>query len=115
MSDTSAYIFSLVNTRNQPCKLGQSGVSGNGGIYAVYTTSGYGPCFGGGWDFQISDQSNTNSNSYANLGFTYQYPSSISAGPSAQAFLAGSYYFQTAEVEAYTINSNSFFCFFIID
>jgi hypothetical protein len=105
-SDSSAYIFSLVNTYNYPCKLKQ--VQANSPV-SIRSLNEAGPIFGNGYDIFIANQSNSNTNSMSYF-YTYQYPSSVvSAGANANSFLAGFSYFQTVEIEAYTINSNIFF------
>ena len=39
---------------------------------SIYHNNSYGPRFGGGHDIIIYDNSNTNKNSYANIGHTYK-------------------------------------------
>ncbi len=39
---------------------------------AIYTYYNFGPTFGGGHDFRVCDNSNTNEGSYSNLGSSYQ-------------------------------------------
>jgi hypothetical protein len=97
-SDPSAYIFSLVNQRNYSCVLSQTYQSNQN--YSIYTNPRQGACFGNGLDLNVADQSNSNNNSMANIGFAYQAPSMNPA-----SFLAGSLYFQILEVEVYTIIS----------
>jgi len=101
-TDPSAFIFSLINKYNYPVKLNNT----LGGSYAIYSNPYYGPTFGGGHDFYISDQSNLNINSYSNLGHSYQLPfTNFSYGSTeANSFLAGSYNFQTLEIEVYSID-----------
>ena len=41
--------------------------------YAIYRHQGYGPTFGNGWDIYISDNSNSNNDSYNNLN-NYETP-----------------------------------------
>ncbi len=42
--------------------------------HVIVCNPSYGPIFGGGNDFCIDSDSNTNANSYSNLGSTYQHP-----------------------------------------
>ena len=108
VNDPSAYIFSLVNTYNYPCKLNVISTQAANSIRAVPS---YGPAFGGGYDFYIGDQSNTNNGSGSLFGTSYPLPMSLSSGSVANSFLAGSTIFQTVEVEVYTINCKlNFFC-----
>ena len=58
-----------------------------------------GPSFGGGRDIYVADGANGNTNSYTNLGHTYQLP----AGQSAETFFTGARNFQAAEVEVYQV------------
>ena len=99
VNDTTAYIFSLVNAYNQPCVLN---VIPTASSTAAYTVAGQGPSFGGGFDFLISDQSNSNTDSSSALGHTYQLPSGFTKA-NANSFLAGNVYFQTVEIEVYSI------------
>ena len=100
VSDPNAFIFSLINNINSSVRLNTTN-SGN----SIYEYTGSGPIFGSGNDLNIGDQSNILGNSYSNLGATYQLPSSYTYNTqSAQSFLAGSYWFQTTEIEVYSIN-----------
>ena len=103
-TDSSAFIFSLINKYNYPVKLNNT----LGGSNAIYSDPSYGPTFGGGHDFYISGQSNINTNSYSSLGYSYQLPfTNFTYGSTAaQSFLAGSYNFQTLEIEVYSIDGN---------
>ena len=105
-TDTNAFIFSLINQFNYPIRLNIINSS-----YAIYANSSLGPTFGNGNDIIIADQSNSNLNSYSNLGSAYQLPPlNMTYGSfAAQYFLAGSYNFQPIEIEVYSINCNLFF------
>ena len=59
VTDTGAFIFSLINTENKPRKFS---IKINGGS-AIYNSNSYGPIFGGGHDILTADNSNINSNS----------------------------------------------------
>ena len=95
--DSNASLFSLVNKPGwAPVKLPQT--DGD----SIYRCSSYGPTFGGGHDIHIADQAASNTNSYANLGFSYSPPSGHVYGRTfAQTFLAGNYHFQPDEVETF--------------
>ena len=66
--------------------------------YAIYRLSSYGPTFGGGHDIAISDNANSNTNSYTHFGFYYSLPSGIK---DRKTILAGTYYFTPDEVEVF--------------
>jgi len=66
--DSSAWIFSLVNQQKVPYQY----IISNGSN-SIYCNSSYGPTFGGGHDIYISDQSNSNNNSYSNPS-SYKIP-----------------------------------------
>ncbi|ETO03404.1 hypothetical protein RFI_34006 [Reticulomyxa filosa] len=64
--------------------------------YAVYHCASTGPRFGGGHDFHIADQCNTNNGNYSNAGNSYNCPSD-------QNLLAGAYNFTVKELEVYKV------------
>ncbi len=66
---------------------------------AIYGSDSSGPTFGRGHDFTISDQSDSNTNSYSNI-YSYEMPSF----GSPTSLLAGSYNFKTFEVEVFLFN-----------
>jgi hypothetical protein len=63
---------------------------------AVYHGSGYGPTFGGGFDFYLCNNCDSTSGSYSNAGNSY-------AAPKDQNLLAGSYNFMVADYEVYEL------------
>ena len=70
--------------------------------YAIYRNFKYGPTFGGGHDLYISDNANSNINSYTNLGRTYQPPPGYTyRAANTRALLAGTYHFSPSEVEVF--------------
>lgn len=95
-TDQNSFIFSLVNKDKKPmvlhCSESQYAISGN---------SSFGPTFGGGLDIYIADKSNLNLSNYSNLGFTYKHPQYVYGSDEAKSFLAGSYNFQTLEIEVF--------------
>ena len=73
-------------------------------IYAIYNNPAYGPTFGGGHDFYISNDCNMNSNCYSNFGYCYKPLDTTPYGnQSAQSYLAGAYNFKVLEYEVYEI------------
>ena len=69
-SDKDAFLFSLTNKDYKPCKIK---IDSNKLINAIYCISSYGPKFGLN-DIFISSNSNTNTQSFSNLGICYQHP-----------------------------------------
>jgi len=96
-NDQRCFIFSLVNKDNKPCKIDNQGTNKN----SQYNSSGYGPTFGGGHDLYICDNSNSNTSSYTNLGYSFRFVGGIYGSNEAKNFLAGSYNFQTKEIEVF--------------
>jgi hypothetical protein len=91
-SDPNAFLFSLTNKDNPPCKMKQ--INAN---KSIYCNSGCGPIFGSGHDIYICNSSNTTASSYSFLGHSYQHPQ-----PSqGYSFLAGSNQFRLNEIEVY--------------
>eukprot|EP01080_Neovahlkampfia_damariscottae_P010858 gene10858-3477_t len=98
--DKDSFMFSLKNSKNKIFKFDQTTINGNSSIYCC---SGYGPTFGGGHDLYIYTNSNSNTSSYSNFGYNYDSNVIGSYGSTqAQNFLAGSYNFQTVEIEVYS-------------
>ncbi len=98
--DSNAFIFSLR----------RSGISNKERFnvtqpsYGIYSYFSYGPTFGGGHDIYVGDYSNQNGNSYSNFGHSYQLPKNINHGSEeAISYLAGSYTWQTTEIEVYQL------------
>jgi hypothetical protein len=82
-SDLNAFLFSLTNKDNQPCKMRQLNAN-----CSIYFNSGYGPTFGAGHDIYVCDNANVRAGSYTNLGHSYEHPQ-----PSqGLSYLAGSYH-----------------------
>ncbi len=97
-SDSNAFLFSLTNKENQPCKMK---IDPNKHKYASYYPSDFGPIFGGGHDICIYSNSNANNASYSNLGHTYKHHYYDFNTLEAKTFLAGSLNFQLSEIEVY--------------
>jgi hypothetical protein len=98
-ADPNSFIFSLINKLNEPIKIKWS--QGNG----INFGKSYGPTFGN-TDLYIADKSNTNINSYSNLGHSYTHPDYRFETNEAKSFLAGSYNFQVSEIEVYTLQQS---------
>ena len=99
--DRNSFIFSLVNRDHTQVKMNFDAFYGNNSIQC---NSSYGPTFGGGHDIYVSDQANSNSLSYSNLGYNYKHPLYSYNTNEAKSFLAGSYNFQVSEIEVYARN-----------
>jgi len=100
-NDKNFYVFSLINKRDTPLKLTSSEAT-----KGIWCRSVRGPKFGLGPSFQISDNSNHNSESLSNLGITktfFKHPYYADNLLEAQSFLAGTKNFKVLEIEAYTL------------
>ena len=73
-----------------------SRVPNKNGIY-MYCSSGSGPSFGAGYDLYIANRVNVNSESYSNLGNSYECPPDTNC----ETFLAGQKYFVVTELEVF--------------
>ena len=68
--------------------------------HSIYGNGNYGPTFGGGHDFYISNGAGSNTNSYANIGHSYVLPLGYKYHTSqTKNLLAGSYNFMPQDVE----------------
>jgi hypothetical protein len=102
-SDPNAFIFSLINKDNKPCKINVSDPN-----RAIYCSSRFGPIFGGliieegyKWvngDIRVADNGNLNTDNGSFLGDAYKHPSYWLG---ANAFLAGTQSFQIEEIEVF--------------
>ena len=93
-ADPNSFIFSLINKTNKPIKMKSA-------ENVIDCDQRYGPVFGFN-DFRIADKSNSNLESFSNLGSSYIHPDYTKGSKEARSFLAGSYNFQVAEMEVYT-------------
>ena len=91
VSDPNAFLFSLTNKANQPCKMRNIDTT-----KSIYCHPGYGPTFGYP-DLHICDSANTTAGSNSYLGSFYQHPQS----GEGVSFLAGSKKFKLDEIEVY--------------
>ena len=69
----------------------------------VYHHSSYLSTFGGGHDLNIRDDCNVNTNSYSDLGSTYESNGYAYKSTEAKSYLAGSYNFTVLEMEVFKI------------
>ena len=101
--DSKAFLFSLVNKPGwAPHKLPQTGIASSRRAHSIYCVSSAGPSFGGGIDTYISNYASSNSNSHADLGWTYSLPSGYNYGSTfAETFLAGTNAFTPDEIETF--------------
>ena len=91
---TESFLFSLVNpSGSEPTKMPLKGTNNQNGICC---SSAYGPIFGGGHDLCIANGANANSNSYSNLGNSYEYPPHANV-----SFLVGQKNFTVSELEVF--------------
>ena len=95
-NDPNAFIFSLTNKDSQPCKM-----KTNKAACSIRCLSTYGPTFGEGRDIYVANCSNKKTSSYSNLGHTYAHPHYAYGTDEAKSFLAGSFTFQSNEIEVY--------------
>jgi len=73
---------------------------------AVYVSSSFGPTFGGGHDLLVSSDSNQNTDSNTNWGYTYNLPSGFTYSTTqAKEMAAGTYTFQITEIEVFAQSS----------
>lgn len=97
-NDPSAFIFSLVNQKNQPIKIKCSN------SYSIFCNNTCGPTFGDGNDLYIASNSNANMLSHSKLGSAYKHLLYAYESEEAHNFLAGSLNFQSSEIEVYKMN-----------
>ena len=95
-SDPNAFLFSLTNKDNTPMKMK---VDLNYEDRAIRCDSELGPSFG--FDVNVVNNANTSIDSYSRLGDSYSHPQYRFGTKEAEAFLAGSKYFQLDEIEVY--------------
>ena len=79
-----------------------------GNYYTLYCILSSGPSFGydsynGYVDISIASNSNANQRSSSNFGYSFKNQNYPAGSARAKAILAGSYNFQTIEIEVFTI------------
>ena len=93
---SQSFVFSMVNPQGKaPIKISPAT---NQQQNAIYCKSDYGPTFGGGHDFHISNNANTSGSSYNNLGFSYQLPTG-----QQNTFFTGARNFHVTDYEVFGI------------
>jgi len=96
-SDPNAFIFSLTNRDNQPCKMK---IDSDQIHKAIYCISEEGPSFGSG-DISITTNRNRLMICYSELGWSYKHGHFASECDEENSFLAGTEKFQLSEIEVY--------------
>ena len=98
--DLAAFIFSLIN----PSSIPQLIPIREDDVYlrSIGCYDDFGPVFGGGHDFIISNNSNTSNESYSELSGSYDFQLDVTL-MQAQSFLAGTRNFQTSEIEVFRV------------
>ena len=93
------FLFSVKNANgSKMIKLANDGPN----QYSIFDYAPYGPTFGGGHDMHISNNCNSVTTSYSNLGHSYSPPLGYTYGSSqAKSFLAGTHQFQVVEIEVF--------------
>lgn len=99
--DPKAFIFSLVNSENNPFKV----LCSDNGAYAIPCYQSDGPSFGDGPDIYIASGSNVQT-CVCDFGVTYKHPGYQKGTMRSQTILAGSKYFQTRDIEIFIIDTN---------
>jgi len=97
--DMKAFLFSIVNARNTPCKLVSTNTT-----YSISCQSGNGPCFGGGHNIYIAGQMTSNSN-YCNVHESYRMETSSVLY--TQDLFAGSYNFTVEDIEVFSFKKKT--------
>ncbi len=105
--DPKAFIISLINKENNPFKAMISSIGPYMALNGLYSKSSTGPSFGydshnGYVDISIASNSNANQRSSSNFGHSFKHQDYPAGSAKAQAILAGSYNFQTIEIEVFT-------------
>ena len=96
--DPRAFLFSLNNKDNLPCKIR---IDPNCIDHAIYCGYNCGPVFGIGHDIYLSNNPNRNMQSYSDFGRSYKHPRYVKGRNWTKSFLAGSFKFQISEIEVY--------------
>ena len=97
-ADFNAFLFSFINQYKTKLVMKCTDPS-----FAICTNNQYGPTFGKDKvDLFIFSDSDKTNQSYSNLGGIYKHPDYAYESNEARSFLAGSYKFQTSEIEIYT-------------
>ena len=96
---TESFLFSLVNPSGaEPTKLP---IKSSANQYGIYCDARYGPTFGN-LDLRIASKANVNSESYSNIGESYECPSDVNC----ETFLAGQTNFVVNELEVFSFQAD---------
>ena len=91
---SNAFIFSLRNKEG----LGPFKSMVRSHSPAINRASSQGPTFGGGYDIHITNNANSNTNSFTYFGYSYSVPSGVQ---DKKSILVGTYKFTPDEVEVF--------------
>ena len=97
VSTSNAFIFSLRNKEG----LGPFKSMVTIPSYGIRQYSSFGPTFGGGYDINIANNANSNTDSYTYFGYSYSVPSGVQ---DRKTLLAGTYHFTPDEVEVFYLD-----------
>jgi hypothetical protein len=93
-----SFVFTLKNPHNIPAR--RFGLKADANHQAIDCNSEWGPCFGySPCDIAVSDNCNTNTDSYTQLGICYANDTGLGYG----VVLTGSWTFQVKEIEVFEI------------
>jgi hypothetical protein len=98
IADSNAFLFSLTNKDDEPCKMN---IDPNQSKNAIFCGPQYGPSFGYNYDICIRQDPFTGKSAFSRLGNSYIHPRYTQGSNEIQSFLAGSHYFQLSEIEVY--------------
>lgn len=94
--DPNSLMFSLVNREETPLVMKSIDPP-----RAIFCSPDNGPVFGRR-DLVVRSNSNLSTESYSNLGSSFKHPTYVFQSNEARSFLAGSYKFQTVEIEVFS-------------
>lgn len=95
--EKGAFVFSLSNKLNKPMVFTQIA----GDQRSIHCDPSFGPCFGGGPDFRISDACDSNENSLSRLGSSFTNDDLKKTPDLASTILADGETFQVSEIEVF--------------
>jgi len=97
-SDSDAFIFSLINGDNEPCKIKSTYPQ-----HSISCLTDHGPIFGDGHDFviKLKDNADQLKKSFTQTGHTYIHPKYSKLTNKSKTFLAGTFKFKLSEIEIF--------------
>jgi hypothetical protein len=95
VKDPHAFVFSLINKDDKPFK-----VKCSNNAYAILCHSDCGPSFVE--DITVETNSHINRDSYTDFGCSYEHPEYTYDTEEARNILAGSFNFQTVDIEVFS-------------